>query len=430
MRKLLGVVLLAILSLVVSACGGDEQSKIENLPPIPQVEVQSDENKPVTVDVYWDATYSMQGYTTIPQQNMYQSLPDNLEDIGVAMGAVNFFRFGGDIQPLEGRQHRQFMDPGFYTEVTTEVNKVIENADSSHLSIVVTDLFETDADWSNVARQIKAKYFDQHQSVAIIGVKNPFMGDIFDIGYSTGGKVYYDSGNDAAKYRPFYIMAMGNDADVRSFIAKCKERFGTRDNVKYLLLSDKLVASIPYLKDMDMSDTKNLFNDNTLNIQDNRILEMGINDLDEEVDLSATFGFEPYGDVCKIDVNKLKPLVIVNHLQDGEWVTLEEKGDIAADMKQTDDGSGFKWNVKFMPRKVLSSGSVNLLEIFITPGKDGLQLPSWVQEWNVDSQDIFAAGQFDGTKTVNLVRLISSLKDNSVAHSIPSVANAFVVMKY
>ncbi len=429
MRKLLGVMLLAVLSLVISACGGGDDEG-ENIPPVPKVEKPVDTNRPVTVDVYWDATYSMQGYTTIPQQNMYQSLPDNLEDIGIAMGEINFFRFGGDIQPLEGRQHRQFMDSSFYTEVTTEVNKVVENADSNHLSIVVTDLFETDADWSNVAKQIKAKYFDQHQSVAIIGIKNPFKGDIFDISYSAGGKIYYDSGNDAAMYRPFYIMAMGNDADVRSFIAKCKERFGARDNVKYLMFSDKLVDSIPYLKDMDMSDTKNLFKDSTLNIKDNRIFEMGVNDLDEEANLSATFGFKPYGDVCQIDVNKLKPLVITSQLQDGEWVTSDDNGNIVVDMKPTDDGSGFTWNAKFMPRKVLSSGNVNLLQIFITPGRDGLQLPSWIQEWNVDSQDIFASGQFDGTKTVNLVRLVSSLKDNSVAHSIPSIANAFVVIKY
>ena len=78
----------------------------------------------------------------------------------------------------------------------------------------------------------------------------------------------------------------------------------------------------------------------------------------------------------------------------------------------------------------MAAEGATLLEAFVTPGRDGLQLPVWVQEWNVNSQDAFASGQFDGAKTVNFVRLISSLRDNSVSQSIPSIANAFVILKY
>lgn len=429
MRKLLGCLLVLLLALSAAGCGEEEES-VAVIPALPNVSMQADADKPVTVDVYWDATYSMQGYTTIPQDNMYQALPDNLEDIGTALGEVNFFRFGENIQPLEGRQHRQFMDSGFYTEVITAVNKVVENADSSHLTVIVTDLFESDADWSNVAKQMKAKYFANHQSLAVIGVKNPFKGDIFDVGYGGGGKIYYDSGNDGTKYRPFYILVMGDDADVRSFIAKSKERFGARDNVKYLLFSDKLVASVPYLKDMDMSGTSNLFQNDTLNITNNHILEMGVDDPDEEAELVATFAFTPYDDVCGVDVNKLKPVVKAYHLQDGQWTEAETKDVFDVELEPSDDGAGFKWSIEFAPRKLLTEDSPTLLEAFVTPGRDGLQLPGWVQEWNVSSQDIFASGQFDGTKTVNFVSLISSLRDNSVAQSIPSIANAFVIMKY
>ena len=57
----------------------------------------------IPVDVYWDATVSMQGYTTLAAGNVYRTLPDLLGDIGDSMGNVQFFRFGAEVMPLGGR---------------------------------------------------------------------------------------------------------------------------------------------------------------------------------------------------------------------------------------------------------------------------------------------------------------------------------------
>ena len=269
MRKVWTAIFLFLLTTVVAGCAlGDDEASVAELPPIPNVEIVEDKNEPVVMDVYWDATCSMQGYTTIPQNNIYLGLPDNLEDIGTNLGEVHFFRFGENITPMEGRQHRKFMESGFYNEVITSANKVIENSDPNHLSIILTDLFETDADWSNLAKQIKEKYFLKYQSVAVIGIKNPFKGDIFDVGYENSGKIFYDSGLDTAKFRPFYMLVMGSDKDVRSFITKCKERMGNDERVKYLLFTNKMVDKVPDLTTMDTSNMKNIFIDSKLTIND------------------------------------------------------------------------------------------------------------------------------------------------------------------
>ena len=87
--------LMLVISVFMTGCFfSDGEQKIGELPALPNVGSTHDGNEQVITDVYWDATYSMQGYTTVPQQNNYLSLPDNLEDIGTAMGEVNFFRFG------------------------------------------------------------------------------------------------------------------------------------------------------------------------------------------------------------------------------------------------------------------------------------------------------------------------------------------------
>lgn len=436
MKRFLVLLLAVFTVFTVAGCGGDgtgndgdEPSTVE-IPAPPNVGVNTAEDAPVVLDVYWDATYSMQGYTTVPQQNVYQNLPDNLEDIGVAMGEAKFFRFGENITPLEGRQHRQFMTSTFYSEVITAVHKVVESADSTHLSVVVTDLFESNADWSNVSKQIKAKYFDQHQSVAVIGIKNPFKGDIFDVGYASNAKIFYDSGADPAKYRPFYMLVMGPDQDVRSFISKCKERIGNGDGIHYLLFTDKLAESIPDLNTMDKSGTTNLFKDSNLAINDKRIVEMGIDDMEEEANLETTFEFTNFNDVCHVDIGKLKPVVKAYYLQDNAWVEEQDESKFNISLEPVADVENtFKWSVKFMPYDVLAPDTIMLMEAFVTPGRDSLQLPDWVREWSMDNQSSFDPNQFDGSKTVNFVRLISSLKDSSMSAGIPSIANMFMVIK-
>ena len=47
----------------------------------------------------------------------------------------------------------------------------------------------------------------------------------------------------------------------------------------------------------------------------------------------------------------------------------------------------------------------------------------------MDSQGAYDLTQFDGSKTVNFVKLVYSLKDNCVSAEIPSIANMFVVIK-
>ena len=71
---------------------------------------------------------------------------------------MHMLMFGEKVTKLSGRQHRAFSNPDSHTEVITAVHKVIDEADTDKLTIIVSDLFEGDADWSNISRKIKEKY--------------------------------------------------------------------------------------------------------------------------------------------------------------------------------------------------------------------------------------------------------------------------------
>ena len=61
-----------------------EKDEVSVIPSISFAPLENEE-KNIILDVYWDSTYSMKGYTTISQDNAYRSLPDDLDDIGNSM---------------------------------------------------------------------------------------------------------------------------------------------------------------------------------------------------------------------------------------------------------------------------------------------------------------------------------------------------------
>ena len=192
------VIVLAVTILVyMVSVSSDESSENmpANVPAVVKPETKAQDK--AVVDVYWDATSSMAGYATISNGNLYKNLPDNLEDVASSLGEVHFFKFGKEITPLQDREHRNFSNPGYHTELVTSVHNVVSNADPEHVSVIVTDLYEDAADLGNISKNIREKYFSNHEAVAIIGIRNPFDGTIYDIGLSAN-KINYNSGNDAS----------------------------------------------------------------------------------------------------------------------------------------------------------------------------------------------------------------------------------------
>lgn len=420
-------VLLILLTAVLAGCG-TEQSADVSIPGI----LGQQEGKPdkTNVDVYWDATYSMQGYTTITAGNAYRSLPDNLEDVGNSMGETKFFRFGETVQPLEGREHRRFSEAGFYNETITAIHTVIDTADTEHLSIIVTDLFESDADWSNVAKKIKDKYFAQHMAVAVVGIKNPFNGDVFDVGLDNA-KFNYDSGNDTAKYRPFYLLIMGHENQVKAFIQRWKDKGAGGSDMQYMLLSENLMDEVPDLSTMEIKDSKNIFADEKLKLNDKRMKEFGVDAGDEEAQITAGFAYKPVTDGCKVDMKSLKPVVRLSYLEDGEWKSLDKDQEVSCTIQEDPAQSGYYLTtLKFTPDKTLEKDKINLIYASIEPGYNGFTLPDWVKTWNMENSGGITPDNFDGSKTINFLHLAESLKASALDAAKPSLANMVLLINY
>ena len=210
MKKILLIICTAI---ILVGCG----NQIQTVPSLPGTLPNALTSEKIDTDIYFDATVSMKGFTTLAAGNVYLTLPDLLGDLCGAAGDVKFYSFGEQIHELDGRSYRQFTTPEVYNEAITAVANVVDRADTSHLSIIVTDLFESESDWSNVTQKLRDKFFANRLAVAVIGIKNSFHGEIFDVGLNAA-HFNYNSADNPDKFRPFYLLIMGRDDFVKNFL--------------------------------------------------------------------------------------------------------------------------------------------------------------------------------------------------------------------
>jgi len=391
--------------------GTSEPTENFTLPPNVQ-QAARQVNEKVPVDVYFDATVSMKGYTTLAAGNVYRTLPDILTDVGSSMGEVNFYKFSEQITLLENRDYRNYSSPAPYYEIVTAIQNVVAQANPAHLSVIVTDLFESDSDWSSMARQIRTKYFDNHLAVAVIGIKNSFNGEVFDVGLNAA-KFDYNSNDNTALFRPFYLMILGQEADITRFMEKFKERQTLPNETHYLMLSENLSTANDF-SSMPMTDLQNFYNTDKLKLGNNGVKEFGLDKFAEPASLTVQFTYKPQLGACPLNMEEIVPDVKILVQEGEEWQPLDSN-DVNVTLTPIEGNpNSFDVTVSMTPERSLREGKYNFVHISLSPTEKGYMLPEWVRNWNMPNVDVDKAN-FDGSKTINLVHVIGSLKDSVFA---------------
>ena len=421
MKKFLLILFLIPFSLFLSSCG----NKIQSVPPLPGTMPNVLTSEQVDTDIYFDATVSMKGFTTLAAGNVYLTLPDMLNDLCGAAGTVKFFGFGEKIRPLDGRSWRQFTTGNVYTEPITAVANVVDAADTSHLSIIVTDLFESESDWSNVAQKIRDKFFANHLAVAVVGIRNSFYGEIFDVGLNAA-KFNYNSWDDPNRYRPFYLLIMGRDDVVKNFLRKFNERQTLPNDTGYLLLSENLTESASDFSNFELDEVENFYSDDTLSL-DNRVKEFGLDKFSAPASFMLSWRYEPPLGACPLDLSEVDTSVEIFSVEGEEWTPLDKNDVRISLLKDNRQSDMFLVKVSLTPEKSLAEGKLNFVRAKIMPKERGYKLPPWIDFWNVNVDG--GAKFFDGSKTVNLSRVLGSLKDSIFAASRPSLLNINFVIR-
>ena len=400
-------------ALLLVGCG----NQIQSVPPLPGTLPNAlTAPEKIDTDIYFDATVSMKGFTTLAAGNVYLTLPDLLGDLGGAMGETNFFSFGEQIHPLDRASYRKLTTPEVYTEPITAVANVIDRADVNHLSIIVTDLFESESDWSNVTQKLREKFFANHLAVAVIGIKNSFNGEIFDVGLNAA-KFSYNSWDNPDRFRPFYLLVMGRDDFVKNFLRKFNERQTLPNDTGYLLLSENLTENPSDFSSFELSDVENFYSDDTLGLSSG-VKEFGLDKFSAPASFMISWQYQPPLGACPLDLSEVDTAVEVFSVDGEDWTPLG-KNDVRASLLKDDrQAQSFLLKVSLTPEKSLAEGKLNFVRIKIMPTELGYKLP-WIDLWSVNVDG--AAKNFNGSKTVNLTRILGSLKDSVFAASRPAL---------
>jgi hypothetical protein len=148
-------------------CSPPPSGAANQLPPI---------SKSLKVDVFLDGTISMKGFIVPGIASRYQQTLPLLESTvarGWADSQVVFHKFGTVIKDLSERRYLDAQHPQFYDEAEvrekTLIQNVIDKAETDRLTLIVTDLFQTDADINLITAKIKEKFIAKNLSVGVLG---------------------------------------------------------------------------------------------------------------------------------------------------------------------------------------------------------------------------------------------------------------------
>jgi len=175
--------------------------------PVPACGLSASEK--LQVRVYVDASGSMQGFTVPQPTSRYvQFLQELRLGVGTRWGAgqVQCFRFGERVAPIPNLLAG--LEPAFYQDRETRIDEPLGKADARALTILVTDLFQNNADVVALIEALRAKFMPARLALGIWGLRSEFDGRIYGVGPTSLNFVYRSKG-DPKTFRPFYLIAAG-----------------------------------------------------------------------------------------------------------------------------------------------------------------------------------------------------------------------------
>lgn len=272
--------------------------------------IEAFENEPVmeesnvnSVGIYLDATPSMEGYLGLhekgtkyyPEASQEQVIDYrkyvpltvyamSLQQIGLIADAnfrnINYYRADTTLWKTEENFLKTEEDnpapaaeAGFYTnsyykgcDMVEEyadyysqeyhcpaISYAIENALKEDFSIIITDLYENEANDDELLKKLKEiKTNRKEASVAILGLKSQYAGVVYDLtgnqkeSYGMPGKTEKID-ESSIKYRPFYIILIGNRDIVELFISKFYKAVESQKlQIEKVIFQDTKVYGVDY----------------------------------------------------------------------------------------------------------------------------------------------------------------------------------------
>lgn len=376
----------------------------------------------------------MEGYVSQGMSSRYAQLLGTLESTSLSAwsgGKVSFFKFGTSVSRIPAREHLLAVGAQFYQDLTinreTNIQNVLEKEDGKALTLIVTDLFQSQADVSLLVDKIKSRVLAHNLSVGILAVRSQFEGVIYDIDV-LHNSLPYQAVSNPSQYRPFYVLMLGKHGDIARYFEYLQYKHLPFISEKDFLLVSQHINIPPAFSSARLAKASGIKEyssrlcevprDGTI---DPRIRQVGIR-TDEAyfcyeipcTRLPHTMDYDSKGlqfNLCmeRFDRKSRSFSISPESLASCSVNPLEHKD-------QTILFSGK------LRRKGLDPGTIYRLHLTATPRPDSWKYPQWMQEWTMGTR-------IDGSRTVNLDNFISSLWLAATQIEEPKVLDLYLYMQ-
>ncbi len=210
---------------LLTACGPDQQT-ISCAPPTEAPPNDLTPTDGIQLSVLIDGTPSMQGYVNNLLSSRYAQtlkLIDSASSTGWtgAKSAIKYYRFGTQKQVIDRETYLRSQLPAFYQGgadfSVSRIDTVLDKPAPDRLDVLVTDLYQKDADVQIVQNQLKDRYLEQGYGVGILAIKSEFNGTIYDVGLSGQQFGYSTAGKAPPLFHPFYVMILGSYGNIQHY---------------------------------------------------------------------------------------------------------------------------------------------------------------------------------------------------------------------
>ena len=379
----------------------------------------------ITIAIHVDGTPSMQGYVTTSTKSRYAQTLAFLDSAFLTSGSrpqttVQYYRLGTSSQPIKREAFREAQKPKFYDGSdpnfpplkVSQIEAAITPPDKGDkLSVIITDLYQKDADTTLVNKKIKDNYLNKEKkgyAVGIWGIKSEFNGTVYDVGLQNSKFNYTTQGKQLNQFHPFYVIFLGPYTDIVYYFDKLCEATLCKDNQFVIFSPYSLVSQPSYLQGtpelpQGLNRLMSINNGNVaVEVKDKNIelLEVG-NKEEKEFKIGYTVPFNPLKHTLSIDSNSIDSEIKIKTFDQFEKDFKEQSGDSPlkiSDWKVTENQLGFV--TKINPTNI----QPGVYFFTVDAVAKRLQEQTWWQAWsaNEDSQD--------GAKTNNLLRFLQELK--------------------
>jgi hypothetical protein len=386
--------------------------------------------------IYIDGTPSMNGFVTTSGSRYISTL----RTLNTAItekwqnAQIKFYRFGDN--------NKNLLPPGdflkaqttaFYPKDTASVTDYpffensqitdVINSDkitNDNLTFIVTDLTEKSQDMLSIFELLKTKYINSDFAVGILALRSEFNGTVYDVGINNESFIWNTNSlkqkSDPKSYRPFYIIMLGQYANVNYFYERLASSATEILKDSRFVVFDKKLLATPLV--LNLKDSQSLDADefvSSINYS-GALIEPNDQEKDKIQLLKLKPTDKPYKYNYKINQQAALPNTIATFARDLKFeieanyfnssTKKFEANDEAKDFIKVQEikfnSQQTEFEVEFSPSK----NTNGTYELKANAFLDKLLPLPWLQDWNADEKNAK-----DGSKTFNVSQLFKGLQE-------------------